>query len=499
MTTREHRHVEAAPAGGDAVLYLRVSSERQVNTDFDPEGISLPAQRTAGRERAEELSAAVLEEFVDPGRTARTIEHRPAFTEMIRYLREHPNVRFVIVYALSRLARNRYDDAIMMVTLEKLGVRLMSATERNLDDSPAGRAMHGMVAVFNEYQLLVQGEDVKFKMGQKVRNGGTVSLAKFGYENIRVKYDGRELRTIAVDPERAPFVTMAFELYATGTYSLPDLRDALVDAGCRTRGNRRYGPRPISVHALGTMLRDRYYLGYVEYHGVEYTGRHVPLIDQDLFDTVQKVLDPERDAGTRERRHGHYLTGTIWCARCRRRLVHVRTTGKTGQRHVSYVCPGTEQGICDLPLLPLAQVERVIGDYHAHAGLPEKHRQTLERIAADASADSHDAIATIQRALRRRITDLDAQENRLLDLLGDPDWPQNKLTLRMRHIRDAKQRIERELENSYDNLDAVRGTLVAALELLGNLGDLYAAATDDCRKILNQAMITRLYLDATRT
>lgn len=30
-----------------AVLYLRVSSKRQVSTDFDPEGISLPAQRLA--------------------------------------------------------------------------------------------------------------------------------------------------------------------------------------------------------------------------------------------------------------------------------------------------------------------------------------------------------------------------------------------------------------------------------------------------------------------
>jgi hypothetical protein len=35
-----------------AVTYLRVSTVDQVNTDYDPEGISLPAQRAAVQRRA---------------------------------------------------------------------------------------------------------------------------------------------------------------------------------------------------------------------------------------------------------------------------------------------------------------------------------------------------------------------------------------------------------------------------------------------------------------
>src|SRR5687767_3534889 len=114
--------------GNDSVRYLRVSSAGQVNTDYNPEGISIPAQREAAMLRERELKSLNVKEFIDPGRSAKTIEHREAFQEMIAYLREHPNVRYVVVYALSRFARNRYDDAIMMVTLEKLGVSLISAT-----------------------------------------------------------------------------------------------------------------------------------------------------------------------------------------------------------------------------------------------------------------------------------------------------------------------------------------------------------------------------------
>jgi hypothetical protein len=43
--------------GDESVLYLRVSSKGQVNTDYDPEGISIPTQRAAGKARAKELGS----------------------------------------------------------------------------------------------------------------------------------------------------------------------------------------------------------------------------------------------------------------------------------------------------------------------------------------------------------------------------------------------------------------------------------------------------------
>ena len=125
---------------------------------------------------------------------------------------------------------------------------------------------------------------------------------------------------------------MAFEVYATGQYTYQTLRDALTEAGLRTKGNRRYSPRPISVAAIGTLLQDRYYLGYVTYEGVEYKGRHEPLLTQELFDRVQRVFHSERQAGTRQRTHDHYLKGLVWCERCKRRLIFM--PGKSRNGHV---------------------------------------------------------------------------------------------------------------------------------------------------------------------
>jgi hypothetical protein len=54
-------------------------------------------------------------------------------------------------------------------------------------------------------------------MSQKARTGGTPNRAPPGYRNVRVVIDdGREVRGIAVDSERRPLITWAYEAYATG-------------------------------------------------------------------------------------------------------------------------------------------------------------------------------------------------------------------------------------------------------------------------------------------
>ncbi len=48
------------------------------------------------------------------------------------------------------MARNRLDDATLYQRLVEMGITLVSASE-NIDETPAGRLMHGMLATFAEY------------------------------------------------------------------------------------------------------------------------------------------------------------------------------------------------------------------------------------------------------------------------------------------------------------------------------------------------------------
>lgn len=85
---------------------------------------------------------------------------------------------------------------------------------------------------FNEYQSRESGADIAHKMKQKAKNGGTIGRAPLGYLNVRDRFDGREIRTIAVDPERSPFVQLAFDLYLTGNYSLETCPTSSTIADC---------------------------------------------------------------------------------------------------------------------------------------------------------------------------------------------------------------------------------------------------------------------------
>jgi site-specific DNA recombinase len=75
-----------------------------------------------------------------------------------------------------------------------------------------------------------------------------------------------------------------------------DLADELYDRGVRTRATRRHPTKKVSENKISQMLRDRYYVGYVEYEGEEIRRRHEPLIVEDL--RIDRAALPRADART---------------------------------------------------------------------------------------------------------------------------------------------------------------------------------------------------------
>lgn len=149
---------------------------------------------------------------------------------MIAYLREHP-VDYVIVHKLDRLARSRADDVAITQSAHAAGARLVSSTE-GIDTTPNGVLLHGIMASIAEFYSRNLAQEVMKGMRQKVLQGGTPSCALIGYLNVRRQSDdGREFRTVVIDPERAPHVAWAFEVYATGNWSVAQLVAALEKRG----------------------------------------------------------------------------------------------------------------------------------------------------------------------------------------------------------------------------------------------------------------------------
>lgn len=486
--------------GTRAVIYLRVSSSGQVKTDYNVEGISIPAQREACQRKARELGVTVVDEYVEPGRSALEMTKREAFQRMLARVRSKGDVDVIIIYQLSRMARNRYDDAIVMADLRKRGVTLVSATEA-IDDTPVGQLMHGILATFNEYQSRQSGADIAYKMGQKARSGGTLGRAKLGYLNYIDHSEGRVIRTIIVDPERAPMVKLAFELYATGDYSLDDLADELYDRGLRTRATNRHPAKKVSINKLSQMLRDRYYLGYVDYKGEEIRGRHQRLIDdEELFEKVQEILESRTTAQERRRVHHHYLKGSVFCGFCRRagrtqRLAIQRTVNRHGYEYLYFFCRNKRESLCPGAHVHVYQVEEAIERHYASVRFrPEYIAEVGAHI--DTVINEQEASARLlHKQLSGQLRELDTKEENLIDLAADGTLPQTKVKAKLRDIETERRRLTQRLETTSADLTDSARLIRAALKFLESPEELYRRCNDQQRRLLNQAIFHGLYIE----
>ncbi|PRY40525.1 recombinase family protein [Umezawaea tangerina] len=488
-------HVTGIKRTKRAVLYLRVSTSGQVNTDYNPEGISIPAQREAGTRKADSLDAGVVREFVEPGRTATSIDKRPVFQEMIAWVKEQKDIDYIIVYHFNRVFRNSVDAAITKRDLHKVGTRIVS-TVLDMGEGPESAMVESIIHAVDQYQSQASGADIRYKMGQKAKNGGTLGPAPLGYLNVReAKPEGGEIRTVMIDPERGPLVRKGIELFATGQYIAQDALDHVTTAGLRTRGTRRTSPKELSLSQFYEILSDRYYIGKVNYDDVEYPGRHQALITEETFDRVQRVLALRGGGGTRERVHHHWLKGLLWCHRCGHRMVIMRGKGNGGV-YFYFFCRGRQKHLCDLPYLGMADVEAAVDKHLGTVRLRDDFQAAVRRQLDEAVLIEQGAISGLKKRLGARLDELDTKEDNLLELLGDPDWPRAKIKSKLAGIERERAEIQAQIADTTSKLEAGRQFFGAALDLLADPQGFYRRGSDTVKRAITKVMFHKLHLDA---
>lgn len=364
-----------------ALIYLRVSTARQASKGGEAEGYSIPAQRTACVARARELGAVVTEEFVDAGASARSAD-RDGLQALLARLEdsEQPQVNFIIVHKLDRLARDRADDVQIQLAIRKAGAQLVSVSE-NIDESPSGLLVHGIMASIAEFYSRNLSHEAQKGMTEKVLRGGTPGKAPIGYTNVIYREQGQEIRTVEVDAERAPHVRWAFSAYATGDWSISALRNELEARGLTSKPTKAYVGTPLGNSQVHRMLSHPYYKGIVTHKGAQYPGRHEPLVDEATWQQVQDVLSGRRIAGDRSWKHTHHLKGALSCGRCGGRMGFGHARGRRGDIYDYFFCLGRHTGRteCDLPYVPVIAVEQLMEQPMAtcHPGRGRHRRHAL--------------------------------------------------------------------------------------------------------------------------
>jgi DNA invertase Pin-like site-specific DNA recombinase len=377
------------------IIYTRVSTLDQV-----VEGHSLEHQELVLRQLCMhglgESPVEILEVFVEPGISGKTIEQRPALKNAIAFARENLGAGdFFLVFEVSRIARNAQEAIWLLNTLSSLGITLRDAN-KSYDFNAVNRLQFGIQAVFAEYDNNLKGEQTRDRMRALAESGRWLHKTPYGF--LR---GNRSEPSLLVHPEEAEDVLRIFEAALNGR--MPSEIARIVSLS--EPWLRRYGDS--SEHAnLKRVLRilgDKKYIGVMESSllGEPVVGDWEPIIPHNLFNEVQQVLThgvhikhgakldryPLKKAlscgecgggftafMTKKGRYGYYQ-----CMKCRR----VRISLEKAHEQFYELLVNAEVPLVLLPQLRASILEKATAEVAAS----KKHAVEIERAIKASEAD----------------------------------------------------------------------------------------------------------------
>src|SRR3990167_7330092 len=178
-----------------------------------------------------------------------------------------------------RLARNSIDGGQIVYLLDTGKIKDLKFPTFWFDPTPQGKFMLSIAFGQSKYYIDNLSENIKRGHRQKLKNGLWPQMAPLGYLN------NKETKQIYVDKAKSALIKKTFEAYATGNYTLAQLRKIINELGLK---GRRDGE--LSISNFQYFLKNPFYYGLIRYSGEFYEGKHEPIITKKLFDEVQEVM-----------------------------------------------------------------------------------------------------------------------------------------------------------------------------------------------------------------
>lgn len=397
----------------------------------------------------------------------------------------------VIIFKLDRWARNLRESLINDDILEQAGADLVSCSEPGLDRSNAGRMMHAVIGGGSEYTSRNNGDEIRRKNLMKIQEGGTHGCAPLGYKNVGE--GGR--RWVEPDSESFDLLKWCFCAYATGDWSVEALTAEATERGLLTRGGPSTPRKALSPSVLHRRLASPYYKGVVRYNGVEYHGKHEPLVDPETWQSVQDILTSKRN-GEKQRDHHHYLKGTIWCGHCGSRLIVTYASSKSGQRYPYYLCVGRQQRrtTCMLKARPIDLVEDQIIEHYRQVQLSAKGIERAAKAVLDELADQRADTDRKRKQHTKKLQLLKAERHKLLQAHYADAVPVDLLKSEQERITAELAGVQAALKVTIANAERLQTTANNAVHWLNTCQRAYEEMSHHERRLMNQAFFTKVWV-----
>ncbi len=335
-------------------VYTRKSTDEGLDSAFN----SLDAQYDACSAYVRSqmgMGWRLVEKKYDDGGYSGGTMNRPALTELLKDV-EAGRIDIVVVYKIDRLSRSLCDFTDLSKLFERHGVSFVSVTQQIDTSNAAGRMMLNILMSFAQFEREMTADRIRDKIyASRKRGMWTGGPTPYGYTLVD--------KQLKVDPDAAEAVRMMFRRYAATGSSLQVARE-LNESSYRRADGQPWQPRMVLA-----VLKCRVYTGKLEVRrtGEVFDGIHEAIIDDALFQTVQKALAANVRTDGRSKRHAILapLKGILRCGTCGGAMTPVFSNykGSKRRRYVYYRCVKDAKkadGVCPIKNISADTVEKFV-------------------------------------------------------------------------------------------------------------------------------------------
>ncbi len=302
--------------------YIRAYAYVRISTDKQLDNTSIEKQIETIKKYCKENNIILVKIYIEEPASGESFSNRPEFKEMFyNVFQKENNIDSIIVFKQDRISRNSLDSQYIFSRLRKAQKNLICIADNIDTKDPNSKLIYQILGIIAEVEKDLIAFRTSIGMEKTFENGDFNGGNVFGY-NLRDK-------KLVINPEEATIVKYIFECYTNKMWGYRKIANNLNTQGLKTKKDNNW-----SITAVKTILNNKIYIGYVKWKGKYKKGKHLPIIDGDLWEKTKRLLSLR--SYNQEKLHiGSFpLSGLLKCPTCGAAMVQ----GNASQKNKYYVC-----------------------------------------------------------------------------------------------------------------------------------------------------------------
>ena len=307
-----------------AGIYIRVSTEDQAR-----EGFSLGEQKEKLLQLCRFKEYEVFKVYEDAGISAKDMEHRPAFQEMLADMKKG-KINYIVAYKLDRVTRSVRDLEELIAVLEKYNTYLVCDRDDVNTSTANGRFFVRMLTVLSQLEIEIVSERTKFGLNGAIKSEHLPGQIPLGY-----KKDGNK-KTV-IDETTKDVVIRIFNMYLEGK-SYQQIANIF-------NKEKVLAPKQWRDSTIQKIIENRVYMGdYEQYKRIGkaqsiepiiYMNVVEPIVSRAVWEEAQLQKEKNQRAFTRDRVYIFFQK--LKCPKCNS-IMKCKGAGGKKKKYIYYNC-----------------------------------------------------------------------------------------------------------------------------------------------------------------